>query len=276
MNKYGLYETIAEEYTLTEPPDGDVTFIVRYDWGDEIMTGTATVASETASVEVPGDLINAVGVYRIYWFAELNGAPVKFVSSFDVYSQYITDEEFVSIYPEYDATELLGNEDKFNNLEIISRKIIDTYAGQSFHPIMGKALTFSGNGKNKIKVGQRLNHINSAFINGEDVTERVSVDRDSKRFVNIREGKFFDKADVVINGDWGWYSVPENIKQAAGLMIIDLEDDIRRETFRYGISRVWQDTSRFEFKEAFFDTSGNIDVDILLMDYIHWTMDYVT
>jgi hypothetical protein len=45
---------------------------------------------------------------------------------------------------------------------------------------------------------------------------------------------------------------------------------------RHGIQRVEMDTIRYEINTTnFFETTGNIDADVLLMDYTLFVMDYV-
>jgi hypothetical protein len=77
-------------------------------------------------------------------------------------------------------------------------------------------------------------------------------------------------------GDWGWISVPSNIKEATALLIADILEDAKRDHHRYGIIRLEQDTNRFEFnRDMLSESTGNLDVDILIMDYVYWVPDWI-
>jgi hypothetical protein len=86
----------------------------------------------------------------------------------------------------------------------------------------------------------------------------------------------FDKQSIYrVEGDFGWQFVPNNIEQAADLLLVDMMND-DSEFRRHGIQRVEMDTIRYEINTTnFFETTGNIDADVLLMDYTLFVMDYV-
>jgi hypothetical protein len=92
---------------------------------------------------------------------------------------------------------------------------------------------------------------------------------------DLAPATFPKKTIIKVTGDWGWITTPWEIEQAAELLIVDLLDDTRREHHRYGISKLEQGNNRLEFDKSLLNSTGNIDVDTLLMDYVHWTMDYV-
>ena len=69
-------------------------------------------------------------------------------------------------------------------------------------------------------------------------------------------------------------SVPWEVEQAVELLMIDLLDDTRREHYRYGIVRSDQGGNRLMMDKGIFNSTGNVDVDTLLMDYVYWIMDY--
>jgi hypothetical protein len=86
--------------------------------------------------------------------------------------------------------------------------------------------------------------------------------------------KFKNKSDYKIEGDFGWRYVPINVKQAATLIIADLMND-DSEYRRHGISSISMDTTSFSMNPNFYESTGNIEADVLLMDYMLFIMDYI-
>jgi hypothetical protein len=77
-----------------------------------------------------------------------------------------------------------------------------------------------------------------------------------------------------VEGDLGWRFVPNNIEQAADLLLEDMmnDDSIYR---RHGIYSADMDVLKIQTGQNFYESTGNIDADILLMDYTLFVMDYV-
>jgi hypothetical protein len=90
----------------------------------------------------------------------------------------------------------------------------------------------------------------------------------------ITTNKFNADDSYKIEGSFGWQFVPNNIEQAADLLLEDMTND-DSEFRRHGIHRVDMDTIEYYTNTTFFETTGNIDADILLMDYTLFIMDYV-
>ena len=92
--------------------------------------------------------------------------------------------------------------------------------------------------------------------------------------VAILTNKFYPRDAYLIEGDFGWQFVPNNIEQAADLLLEDMMND-DSEFRRHGIHRVDMDTIEYFTNTNFYETTGNIDADILLMDYTLFIMDYI-
>jgi hypothetical protein len=100
-----------------------------------------------------------------------------------------------------------------------------------------------------------------------------------KTQMRVYESSFSEDDDFRIEGDFGWQFVPNNIEQAADLLMVDAMND-DSEIRRRGIIKVEYDTVRYEMaprnsKASFYESTGNIDADVLLMDYTLFVMDYV-
>lgn len=289
MNTYSPYTSVVEQFTYPSAPDsGTASVTVYYDLGDTVVAATTptSVSGNTYSISINDELLGAAGVYRLKWSCEFSDTPFYSYSEFRIEDAYVSSSDFFSEFPEFDTPEFTN---KFVNTERLARRIIDTYTGQNFQFVKNKTYKYDGNDRNKIHLGRRLNSFSSVYIDESDYTDKVDLDLRSKYFIKLIEqypypdsrrddllpAIFPRKTVVYVTGDWGWLSVPFEITQAAKLLIIDLFDDTRREHFRYGISKIEQGNNRLEFDKSIYNSTGNIDVDILLMDYVYWTMDYV-
>ncbi len=289
MNIYSLYSAVTENFTYPNTPDAlTMTATVTHEFGDvilqdEVVTNTT---GNNYELEISNELVDAAGVYQIKWVCEFSGTAFYAYSNFTVESRYITEDAFMDLYTDYNIAEFLG--EKFEDAELLARNIINTFCGQYFQPINNKTLNYDGNGRDKLHLGIRISTLNEAnFVDGTgstDYIDSVEIDPQSRYFLRIRPfidttslsyTKFPNGFQIQVKGDWGWTYVPSNIEQAAGILVADILQDTRRQHKRYGIVRQWQDTQRFEFNSASLETTGNTDADVLLMDYVYWTPDYV-
>jgi hypothetical protein len=289
MNTYPLYSSVTESFTYPNTPDGgSVSVVVTYDFGDTVVAAKAPtlVSGDKYSIAISDDLLGAAGIYRIKWSCTFSGTSFYNYTEFKLEDIYITSEEFFNNNPEYDYPEYTV---KFDANEKLARRIIDTYCGQDFQCIKNKSISYDGNGREKIYLGSRLNNLSQVIVGDSDFTERTVVDLRSKYFIKLNtDYPYFDSRRddlirytfpvhtiVTVTGDWGWLSVPWEIKQASELLICDLLNDVKRENRRYGVTRMEQDSLRIHFDPSILNSTGNIDVDTLLMDFVVWTMDYV-
>lgn len=278
MNIYSLYADVSETFDFpSTPTDPDISALVRYEWGDVIDTFSATLSGNTATISIPGDMIMAGGGYDIRWSVELDGTTRFFNSSFLVEQPYITEAAFMDIYEDMNTSEYGG--DVFTQAESVARRIIDTFCGQNFQFIGNKILSKEGNNNNKLYLGKKLNHIYTTNIvfddRTEDYSDLVEIDYASKYAIRC-EKKFPSSAIVKVTGDWGWIDPPKNIREACAMLVLDILENTRREHHSYGILRMDQDTNRVWFDSSIFsESTGNLDVDVLLMDYVYWIPDWI-
>jgi hypothetical protein len=279
MTTYGLQELISESFTFpVEPDEGSVSVKVNYEWGDLVDEPTATdEGDDEYSIELSPDLMVAAGVYSIRWSCEVSGTPKHFNTSFYVEEKYISENDFMNIYEDMNTSEY--NNDIFNRAERIARKIIDTFCGQSFQFVGNKVVNKDGNDRQKLYIGRRLVHLDSVEMSidnrTEDYTDFCDIDWGSRYSIQSSE-KFPQGSRVTVSGDWGWIDPPSNIREATSLLILDILEQNRREHHSYGILRLDQDTNRIAFDSSMFsESTGNIDVDVLIMDYIYWIPDWI-
>lgn len=289
MNVYTSYSSVTERFTFPSAPDaGSVIVSVYYDYDDLLLDNISAtlVSGNTYSITINDDTTNSYGIYKIKWAYSVSGSDAFAYSEFKIEDPYIKIEKFLVDFPEYDLPEFIG---KFDMAEKTARRIIDTYTGQNFQFVNNKSRKFDGNGKGQIHLMDRLVSFSSVFIDESDYTDKVTLDLRSRYYIKLIDQfpypdsrrddlvpAIFPKKTIVdVTGDWGWINVPWEIEQAAELLVVDLLDDVRREHYRYGITRLEQGNNRLEFDRTIYNSTGNIDVDTLLMDYMYWTMDYV-
>jgi hypothetical protein len=278
MRTYAPYADAVESFEFPSAPDeGSVSAVVKYEWGDVISSPTVSEASGVFSISIPGEDLVAAGVYDIRWGAEFGGTAKYFHSSFLIENSYITEADFFNLYEDMNTANYAG--ENFQKAESIARKIIDTFCGQNFQYIGNKILVKDGNERDKLYLGRRLVHLSEVFMSvdgrTEDYTDLCEVDWSSRYSIRCQQ-KFPQGSRVSVSGDWGWSSPPSNIREACALLIVDLLEDTRREHHSYGIIRLYQDTNRLEFDPSILsESTGNLDVDVLLMDYVYWIPDWI-
>jgi hypothetical protein len=183
------------------------------------------------------------------------------------------------------------------------RNIINTFCGQSFDYYPNKFLILPGTDKKTMHLPFPITTLRKVTVNLGDEDEEVLHDstdatlnniektREPHKFqssyyiqfrksyldktqTKIYESKFSEEDDFKIEGDFGWQFVPNNIEQAADLLLVDMMTD-DSELRRHGVVSVDMDTISYTTKSSFYESTGNIDADVLLMDYTLFVMDYV-
>lgn len=299
----------SKTVTLTLPSDADsntVSVSLIHEFGDTVKEGdSATRSSEgvytiTYGQEASGIyVLNSSGKHRVDFTYSISGESYTQSKYLNVYTPYITWEEFGAAHPE-----LVTLSSSFDANERKARSIINTFCGQSFDFYPNKSITIDGsNSKNlhlpipistlrKVtidpgdNVAQVIHDYSDSTLNNVEKVRQV-FNFESSYFIRYKSGvsetssnrvrtqTFKDISDYKIEGDFGWRFVPENVKQAADLLITDLMND-DSEYRRHGITSIDMDTTRFTLNGNFYESTGNIEADVLLMDYTLFLMDYVT
>jgi hypothetical protein len=284
MNTYDFYEQVEESFTFPGVPTTP-TATVYHEWGDVIVAEAPAIldTGNTYKVTIPDELIDSSGIWRIKWKATINSKDFYAYTNFNVYRTYVTWQDFVADYDDYDDLSFFVD---FTKAERIARGIIDTYTGQNFQFYKNKTIILEGSGKDVLRFTERLNWYTAVTNDGTDYSSSVELDHSSKYFLRtVRPDTIDDPLDVIgtfsknstysVTGDWGWVDVPSQIVDAAKLLIADLIDEVKREPHRYNVVFSGQDTNRLQFRNNVGGSCGNQDADILMMDYVYWTMEYV-
>lgn len=289
----------SKTLTLTLPSDpasNIVSVSLYHEFGDKVSgptnatrTGTGvytiTYGQQASGIYV----LNSAGKHRADFTYTVSGTEYTQSQYINVYTPYITSNEFFENHPELE-------DDFASNFEYFAkraRNAIETFCGQGFQFYPNKTIVVDGNGYESMRLPLPVTKITSVVQDkGEDSettldnVEKVRQPFNFDTTYQVRFNKTIDEVDVyntgvfnryseyTINGDFGWRFVPENIKQASDLIIADLMNN-DSEYRMHGISRVDMDAVAFEMRDSFFDSTGNIEADILLMDYTLFVMDYV-
>ena len=300
----------SKTLTLTLPSDptsNAVSVSLYHEFGDLVSgptnatrTGTG-VYTITYGQQASGIyILNSSGKYRADFTYAVSGTTYTQSQIFNVYTPYATYEEFFEEYPELEET--FGS--KFDKSERQVRNIINTFTGQSFDPYYNKTILLTGNNAENLHLPLPLFNLKKVITDvgttEEEIIHNVVDDTisnlekvryqpfnfDSSYFIRWKRSlidsvsvilytnRFKVKTTYSVLGDYGWQYVPENVKQAAILILADMMNDDSAYR-RHGFYAVDLDIVKLQGKQSFYESTGNIDADTLLMDYTLFVMDYV-
>lgn len=299
----------SKTLTLTLPadPTSNSVTVKLYHESNDLVSGptAATRASAGVYTITYGQqnsglyTLSSGGRYRADFTYTVSGTSYTQSKYLDVYTPYVDEYMFFEDYPELDDN--FG--DKFESYERRARTIVDTYCGQSFEPLKNKTITIPGNNHTKLNLPLPIYNLYTVTKNpGRDDQELIydynnsslnSIQKvrqpfnfESTFFLQWRntsidpnlymeqQTKFNPKFEYQIVGDFGWQYVPSNVEQATKLLVVDLMND-DSEYRRHGIYSIDMDIVKMQIKDSFYESTGNIEADVLLMDYTLFVMDYV-
>jgi len=260
-------------FDLGEAPVAAPSVTLFHEWGDQVG-GTLTSTLDSGNiykVDLTSSHTESSGVLKLKW-SYMVGSSVRTQNSFiNIYTPYIDDLTFFDRHPE---TETEWG-DRFAELELKTRNIINTYCGQEFDIKINKTLSLDGNGSKTLFLPVRIDSVASVMASASsiggtsstDVTDYVEIHPESHFFLRSKAGQqFSEDATFAIRGDWGWGYVPQNVTDAADYIIVDLMND--DSAYRqHGVTKARVDTHELTFSDSIFGSTGNIDADVLLMDY---------
>jgi len=315
MDEVKLNTSKTLTITLPSDPDSNTVNVSLYHELGSLVSGPTAATRSSAGVYTItfGQLasgiytLNSAGKHRADFSYSISNTSYSQSQYINVYTPYITSAEFFSNHPEL-STNFSASFDKY---ERRARNIINTYCGQSFDFYPDKYLILDGNNHDNLHLPVPITTLDKVTVNIGDDDQQVvhdatdaslnnieklrqpfnfdtsyyiryrnkSTERDYDRYP-YRDGgafpkrKFNSKSDYKIEGDFGWRYVPLEVQQASDLIIADLMND-DSEYRRHGIYNVDMDAVSFSMKSSFYESTGNIEADVLLMDYTMFVMDYV-
>jgi hypothetical protein len=287
-------QNVAYVASLSLASDADVVsgvyqvFIsLVHDWTDVVVNNVVATRSSAGEYiyEFSADNMGSFGTHKIVWTYIKTSVTYTSTSYINVYAQYVSSGEFFDIYPELET----AASDKFDSTERRVRSVIDTVCGQNFQSIKNKTLSFEGEDRETIYFGINCTSLIEATQKPDvDITGDCEITVESKAYVRRIEQlipiatsekmylqpRFSENEFYLFRGNWGWDYVPTNITDAATLLIYDyLNDD--NAYAKHGISQMKMDQYSLTFGASAMAGTGNIEVDVLLMDYTLYTMGMI-
>lgn len=205
-------------------------------------------------------------------------------SYYDIVTPLLTNDEVLDIHPN-------ATEDEIRHIERAVRHIINAHTGQQFGRTLGPK-TISGNGSTALALPQRLLKLNK--IDGLNPSADFVVQADGWVLIkapfgvppikadawglhmhrggvihnpyNVRLANF-ESREYIIEGEWGWKYVPQQVKEAAKLLVNDYAcaDASYRDRFIQAMTAAdW----RIQFNSGAFVKTGNVRADQLLSNYV--------
>ena len=295
--------------TLPSDPTSNAVSVSLYHEFGNLVTGPTAATRISAGVytitygqQASGHYVfNSAGRHRADFTYTVSGTSYTKSQYINVYTPYITADTFFEDHPELEDDWY----DKFDKMEKKVRNIINTFCGQSFERYLDKSFVISGTNKKTLHLPYPVVTLTKVTMNVGEDDEAILFDSSDPSYTSIQKSKephnfgssyyieyrrsTLDSVQTIITtakfrsddfftieGDFGWQFVPNNIEQAADLLLEDMMND-DSEFRRHGISRVDMDTIEYEMRRdsSFYESTGNIDADVLLMDYTLFIMDYV-
>jgi len=299
----------SKTLTLTLPSDPTSNIVstnLYHEFGSQVSGPTnatrtsAGVYTITYGQQASGVyVLNSAGRHRVDFTYTISGTSYTQSQYINVYTPYVSSDVFFEDHPELETDWF----DKFDKLEKKTRNIINTFCGQSFDFYPNKYIEIAGSGKKIMHLPIPITTLRVVTVNFGDQDQVVIHNYSDATINNIEKikephnfnttyyikykksfldsintivvsNKFEKEDDYKIEGDFGWTFVPNNVEQAADLILEDMmtEDSIYR---RHGIYSADMDVLKFQTSQNFYESTGNIDADVLLMDYTLFVMDYV-
>jgi hypothetical protein len=191
--------------------------------------------------------------------------------------------------PNTTATALSIKTSEATEHERLARYIIDSYTG-GFNFIR-KEKEFIGDGSDQLLIDENIHKLYKLYENGELIYDSESNTNESEYKVHkqlnaivldIPEGNridypkiwrdrfldvdFFSGYEYVVDGDFGWKVIPQDIQDASEILIQDIANDSLRYVNRY-IESFDNDDFKIKFAKNWSSSTGNRVVDRILERY---------
>lgn len=219
---------------------------------------------------VPLSLTQTNKTLKAKWSFSINGEAGTQEDTIKVVTPYVTPDEFYEAYPD-----ISKSYEEIRAAERRIRLVIESYCGQSFDKYHD-TLKIKLNDPNRIMLPTRIISIDEDGItwNGQPYATyqctimpySMVVPHTSDTFEMKFDGRLYRDGYAYITGWFGFETVPQQVKEAALLLINGLfcRDSIYRQK---GITRVRAADWALDFGTHAFRGTGNVDADSLLSGY---------
>lgn len=248
-------------------------------------SATATVAGGVATCPIPYAAVQTEGDVKVvldFTMDTVNYKPEKVVQVITPYLDLYEVKSFLSITDNIEAAKA----------EAAVRHVINAHCGQDFGRLV-EARAVRGSGTRTLALPGHLMSLTT--INESEDIDYFKISGGGFNITyyplgvppvkadyhglhqhvggvihnpyNVDYGRFRKGAEYRINGEWGYPSVPEPIRQAAELLLGVYADDDTEYRDRYLTSMTAADW-RIQFQDGAFVQTGHVRADQLLSDYV--------
>jgi hypothetical protein len=296
----------AKTVTLSLPvdPDSQIVFAtVVHEFGDTVYPSTRATRTGVGAYKVDlGQLnsgffiLNSAGKHRVDFTYSVSGTSYTQSKYLNVVTPYGNHSDFFDSFP--DLEDNFGNQ--FDYFAKKAKLIIETFCGQVFDYYPAKTLKIQGGNYKTLRLPIPITELLTVVQDYGDQNQVTLLDANNDFVEKIRNpfnfdttynlrfktsnldspsyiqyyNRFDNKSTFSIYGDWGWRYVPENITQALYLLIADYMNG-DSEYRNHGINRMDMDSLSMRIHDKFYESTGNIEADVLLMYYTLFIMEYV-
>ena len=235
------------------------------------------------AAQIPFAITKSDGEFMIEWELDLAGEAHTAFDVHTVVTPLFTEDELLEHDPDFGMLESLN----VVNLERHVRLVIESLTGQSFGYSEG-VINVRGNGYPVLTVPRRIIELRNLYPAGLNApaTNQYMTLNDGHHVEHL--GKYFhgmnswtttgvislhgtssiftDKISYAVDGKFGWYSPPDDIKFAALLLAGDFgcEESAWREKY---IRAIRSGNWRIDFHSGAYVGTGNVSVDKILEKY---------
>jgi hypothetical protein len=208
---------------------------------------------------------------------------VVVLTNIDVVRPYCNTDNVAAALDITDGSEL--------DYERIARYIIDSQT-QGF-PFVRKEKEVVGNGSDYLPVDEKIYKIYKVYQNGyllfdstsqtnevnflisKDGTSIISIDPEvPENKINYKQvwreryldADFNEGSEYIIDGDFGWKVIPQDVQEASELLIQDMKNNTLQYVNRY-IESFDNDDYKIKFAKGALTNTGNVIVDKILEKY---------
>ena len=253
---------------------------------DDLITGSSYSASATANgsgvaaFAIPSHYITYTG--SLAASVKNNAGNVVNITNIDIVRPYCSISSLASALKITTA--------QATEYERLARYIIDSYTGGL--PYMRKEKEFIGEGSDELLMDENIHKLHKIYENGELMYDASSNSNDSNFKINKQlnaivldipetnrvnypkvwrdrylDVEFYDGYEYLVDGDFGWVVIPQDIQDASELLVQDIVQD----NLKY-VNKYIESFDNYDFKIQFAkgyakSTTGNRTVDRILERY---------
>jgi hypothetical protein len=258
------------------------------------VLGIAGATVTSVEFKRDGDIVStAVGstVPIPYKITQMDG-PFLVVWNYTIGADtYTRTDEHVVVTPLFNKAELVADDPDFSvldddqvvRLEGNVRRIIEAYTGQTFGYRVGKVVVW-GSGDSILNSPERIIELSTGWAGyrtasggftierigtgGSNLNIKVPEQEEAAYYgYNFNTTTFGKNRGYVLSGEFGWRSVPTDVKQAALLLaeLFSCDESMWRDRYIKSIRAAdW----RFDFIDGGSDGTGSVMADQLLAKYV--------